>query len=141
MLVYAQESVDHCHKLRPLFTSMVEEPVSLEGLWYPNAPPEPLYGTVDFGALSKALTTVIVLDFKYGKGVPVSPVNNPQLMFYALGVYLRLQATLSKDILEQIVYVKMGIYAPRQGDTEPRWWTVDLVDLLDWGYDVLRPTV
>jgi hypothetical protein len=141
MLVHATDFVDHCNALRPLFTSMVEEPVSLEGLWYPNAPPEPLYGTVDFGALSKALTTVIVLDFKYGKGVPVSPVNNPQLMFYALGVYLRLQATLSKDVLEQIVYVKMGIYAPRQGDTEPRWWTVDLMDLWEWGHEVLKPTV
>jgi len=35
----------------------------------------------------------------------------------------------------------MGIYAPRQGDTEPRWWTVDLVDLLDWGFEVLKPAV
>ena len=35
----------------------------------------------------------------------------------------------------------MGIFAPRQGDTEPRWWTIDLLDLLDWADDVLRPAV
>ena len=31
--------------------------------------------------------TVHVIDFKYGKGVPVNADNNPQLMLYALGAY------------------------------------------------------
>ena len=31
--------------------------------------------------------TVHVIDFKYGKGVPVSAEENPQLMLYALGAY------------------------------------------------------
>ena len=141
MFGHAQDFVGHCFKLRPLFTSMVEEPVSLADLWLGVDPPEPLYGTVDFGALTKDLRTIVVLDFKYGKGVAVSPVNNPQLMFYALGVYFRLEATLTPEVLQKIVYVKMGIYAPRQGDTEPRWWTIDLMDLLEWGERVLKPTV
>jgi hypothetical protein len=141
MLGHAQDFVGHCFRLRPLFTSMVEEPVSLEELWHPEPAPEPLYGTVDFGGLTKDLRTIIVLDFKYGKGVPVSPVNNPQLMFYALGICFRLQATLTPEVLDKIVYVKMGIYAPRQGDTEPRWFTLDLMELLEWGYEVLKPTV
>jgi hypothetical protein len=141
MLVHAQSFVDHCNALRPLYTSMVEEHVSLEDLWHGEPAPEPLYGTVDFGALTKNGNTIIVLDFKYGKGVPVSPVNNPQLMFYAMGVYYRLARTLAPWMQRKIVFVKMGIYAPRQGDTEPRWWTVDLVDLLDWSYEVLKPTV
>ena len=141
MLGHARDFVYHCDALRPLFTSMVEEQVSLEDLWLGEPTPEPLYGTVDFGALTMDRRTIVVLDFKYGKGVPVSPVNNPQLMFYALGVYFRLCGTVSSEVLGKLAYVKMGIYAPRQGDTEPRWWTVDFVDLLDWGNEVLKPTV
>jgi Protein of unknown function (DUF2800) len=141
MLVHASDFVAHCDALRPLHTSMVEEQVSLEWLWTRKAPPEPLYGTVDFGALTEDQRTLIILDFKYGKGVPVSPKDNPQLMFYALGVYFRLYQTVGPEVLHKILYVKMGIYAPRQGDTEPRWWTVDFVDLLDWGYDILKPAV
>jgi hypothetical protein len=141
MFGHARDFIYHCTALRPLYTSMVEEPVSLEGLWLGERTPEPLYGTVDFGALTMDRRTIVVLDFKYGKGVPVAPENNPQLMFYALGVYFRLWETLTPEVLDKIVYVKMGIYAPRQGDTEPRWWTVDLVDLLDWGNEVLKPTV
>ena len=141
MLVHASDFVAHCDALRPLHTSMVEEQVSLEGLWPHIDPPEPLYGTVDFGALTEDRRTIIVLDFKYGKGVSVSPVNNPQLMFYALGIYFRLCATLTPEVLDKVLYVRMGIYAPRQGDTEPRWWTIDLVDLLDWGNDILKPAV
>jgi hypothetical protein len=143
MLVHAQDFVDHCNALRPLFTSMVEEPVSLENLWLVPGltPPEPLYGTVDFGGLTKDQRTIVVLDFKYGKGVPVAPENNPQLMFYALGVYFRLWDTLTPEVLDKIVYVRMGICAPRQGDTGPRWWDIELVDLLDWGFDVLKPAV
>ena len=140
MLAHAQSFVDICAALKPLYTSMVEEQVSLEELWLLDSP-EPLYGTVDFGALTEDQRTIIVLDFKYGKGVPVSPTNNPQLMFYALGVYFRLCATLTPEVLDRVLYVRMGIYAPRQGDTEPRWWTVDLVDLLDWGFEVLKPAV
>jgi hypothetical protein len=141
MLLHAQDFVDHCFRLRPLFTSMVEEQVSLEDLWLGEPTPEPLYGTVDFGALTMDRRTIVVLDFKYGKGVPVAPGNNPQLMFYALGVYYRLQATLTPEVLDKIVYVRMGIYAPRQGDAEPRWWDIELFDLLDWGNEVLKPTV
>jgi hypothetical protein len=143
MLDHAYDFVNHCNDLRPLFTSMVEEQVSLEDLWryVGRTPPEPLYGTVDFGALSRDKRTLIVLDFKYGKGVAVSPKDNPQLMFYALGVYFRLYETLTPEIWSKILYVRLGIYAPRQGDTEPRWWTLDLVELLDWGKDILRPAI
>ncbi|MEI3133028.1 MAG: DUF2800 domain-containing protein [[Ruminococcus] torques] len=31
--------------------------------------------------------TLFVIDFKYGKGVPVSAEENPQMMLYALGAY------------------------------------------------------
>ena len=143
MLSHAQDFVDHCNALRPLATSMVEEHVDLEDLWLDRneTPPEPLYGTVDFGALSHDHRTLIALDFKYGKGVPVYVENNPQLMFYALGVYYRLRRTLSSNITDRITTVQLGVYAPRQGDTEPRWWTLDLIDLLEWGESILRPAV
>ena len=48
-----------------------------------------------------------VIDFKYGKGVPVSAENNPQMKLYALG------AILEYSILYNIEKVVMVIVQPR----------------------------
>ena len=45
------------------------------------------FGTAD--AIIIADGTMEVIDFKYGKGVKVSAVENPQMMIYALGAYAR----------------------------------------------------
>ena len=49
-----------------------------------------LYAPEGFGTADCILTqgnTLYVIDFKYGKGVPVSAKENPQMMLYALGAY------------------------------------------------------
>ena len=43
------------------------------------------FGTVDCVIISEK--TLHIIDFKYGRGVEVSPVENSQLMIYALGAY------------------------------------------------------
>lgn len=73
-----------------------------------------------------------IVDFKYGQGVPVSPVRNPQLMYYALGAY-----ALFRDI-DDIDTVCMSIVQPRI-QTEPETWQLPLADLLSWAREVLQP--
>ena len=48
--------------------------------WIPDG-----FGTADCILISQNVLHVI--DFKYGKGVPVSAEHNPQLVLYALGAY------------------------------------------------------
>jgi hypothetical protein len=47
------------------------------------------FGTADCVLIGRVgeETSMVVVDFKYGKGVKVDPEDNPQLMLYALGAY------------------------------------------------------
>lgn len=60
-----------------------------------------------------------IIDLKYGKGVPVSPVDNPQLMLYALGAYN------NYSFIYDIKTVTMSIVQPRLGVFESYTVTVD----------------
>ena len=62
------------------------------------------FGTSDAVIVSDK--TLEVIDFKYGKGVPVSAENNPQLRLYALGAYIALSS------LYDFTEVKMAIFQP-----------------------------
>lgn len=74
--------------------------------------------------------TLYVIDFKYGKGVPVSAEMNPQMQLYALGAYD------AYSILYPITKVKLVIVQPRVG--EPSEWELSANALLAWG-DMVRP--
>lgn len=63
------------------------------------------FGTADFIAIGE--NTLIIVDFKYGKGVEVSAQENPQLMIYALG------ALDMFDYIYDIKKVELHIYQPR----------------------------
>lgn len=67
-----------------------------------------------------------VIDFKYGKGVPVSAEGNPQMALYALGAY-----ELYK-LLYPINRIRFSIVQPRISDA-PSEWECSLKELLDWG--------
>ena len=75
--------------------------------------------------------TVEVIDLKYGKGVEVSALNNPQLRLYGLGAY-----ELLKDF-EDIHTIKMTIVQPRLNNISSE--TVDADDLVDWGLNTVKP--
>lgn len=74
-------------------------------------------------------STLYVIDFKYGKGVPVSAENNPQMKLYALGAYLEY------GFLYDIKEVQMAIVQPRLYN-EPSVAKISLEELLAWGESI-----
>jgi hypothetical protein len=63
------------------------------------------FGTADCILISNNILHII--DFKYGKGVPVDAENNAQLLLYALGAYL------TYEMIFPIEHIKMSIVQPR----------------------------
>lgn len=72
-----------------------------------------------------------IIDLKYGKGVPVSAEDNPQLRLYALGTLSML------DPLYEITQVRMTIYQPRLDNISTD--EMPAADLYTWGEEVVRP--
>lgn len=68
---------------------------------------------------------VHVIDFKYGKGVPVNAENNPQLMLYALGAYQAYR------MLYPVSRAKLTIVQPRLDSVSE--WECPAEDLLKFG--------
>ncbi|MED4495575.1 DUF2800 domain-containing protein [Heyndrickxia coagulans] len=84
------------------------------------------FGTVD--CLIIGGDTLYITDFKYGKGVPVSAENNPQMMLYALGAYY------TYSFLYQIKNVHLAIIQPRIDNISE--WEISADDLLAWGEEI-----
>lgn len=87
------------------------------------------FGTGD--ALIVSDDTLTVVDLKYGKGVEVSAVGNPQMRLYALG------ALATYGAIYDIEQVRMVIFQPRLGNVSVEEVAVD--DLLAWAENVVRP--
>lgn len=77
--------------------------------------------------------TLHVIDFKYGKGVPVSAEENPQMMLYALG------AIDFYSIIYDIKRIVLTIFQPRSDGDTVKEWAIDRDKLLDWGVFTVRP--
>nr|DAK28406.1 MAG TPA: PD-(D/E)XK nuclease superfamily protein [Caudoviricetes sp.] len=87
------------------------------------------FGTVDCVIVSEK--TLHIIDFKYGRGVDVSPVENSQLMIYALGAYDLYSSFYDFE------NVKLTIVQPRLS-AEPKTWECDVQHLLDFA-EKLKP--
>ncbi|AYK56011.1 DUF2800 domain-containing protein [Bacillus subtilis] len=72
-----------------------------------------------------------IIDFKYGMGVLVDAVENPQMKLYALG------ALEIYDSLYDIEEVSMTIFQPRRENVST--WTIPVNELKDWAENELRP--
>lgn len=72
-----------------------------------------------------------IVDFKYGMGVLVDAVDNPQMKLYALG------ALEIYDSLYDINEVSMTIFQPRRENVST--WTVPVEDLKSWAEEELKP--
>ena len=87
------------------------------------------FGTGDCVIVADGRLTIV--DFKYGKGIPVDATHNTQLMCYALG------ALDAFDGIYTIDNVRLVIYQPRleniSTDEFPK------AELIAWGRDVLAP--
>ena len=87
------------------------------------------FGTGDCIIISD--NTLHTIDFKYGQGVLVEAVENPQMMLYALG------ALELYDSLYDIEQISMTIYQPRRENIST--WTIHITELKDWAENTLRP--
>lgn len=84
------------------------------------------FGTGDMVIVADEVLEVV--DLKYGKGVPVSAINNSQMRLYALGAYA------AYSLLYDIKTVKMTIVQPRLDSVTTD--TMAIVDLLAWGESI-----
>lgn len=87
------------------------------------------FGTSDATIIADGLMEVI--DFKYGKGVRVSAVDNEQMKIYALGAYLK------HSFEYHIDRVRMTIVQPRIDNLSE--FEMSVADLLKWADEELRP--
>lgn len=89
--------------------------------WVPEG-----FGTGDMVIVADGILEVI--DLKYGKGVPVSAVENTQMRLYALGAYD------VNEFLYDIKTVRMTIVQPRLDSVSTD--EMALEELLDWGEEI-----
>lgn len=87
------------------------------------------FGTAD--CLVLAGDVLHVIDYKHGKGVPVSADHNPQMMLYALG------AISAYSMLYTFKTVKMAIVQPRLGNISE--FEMQVSDLQAWGTKTVTP--
>ena len=86
------------------------------------------FGTGDAVIIAEGKLEII--DLKYGKGVEVSAVDNPQLRLYALGAYEAF------DVLYGFDTVEMTIYQPRLDNISSE--SISVSELLEWGESVKK---
>ena len=84
------------------------------------------FGTGDVVIIADDMIQII--DLKYGKGVGISAIGNPQLRLYGLGAYLE------NSLLYDIRRVKMTIIQPRLENISTEELTAE--ELLDWAEEV-----
>lgn len=91
--------------------------------WVPEG-----FGTGDMVMVSDKYFEIV--DLKYGKGVPVSAINNSQMRLYALGMYEAFGYLYGAD------EVRMTIVQPRLDSVSTETISVD--ELLSWGEEVKK---
>ena len=89
--------------------------------WVPEG-----FGTGDMVIVADGILEVI--DLKYGKGVPVSAIENTQMRLYALGAYD------VNEFLYDVRTVRMTIVQPRLDSVSTD--EMALEELLDWGEEI-----
>ena len=108
---------------------VIEKKITLNNLYWDSKPPEELFGTVDFGAAVG--TTLHVVDYKHGKGIPVDAEDNPQIVYYALGLFF----AMTKGNEKRFTDVELTIIQPRapHKDGPVRTWYISVEELMAWG--------
>lgn len=76
--------------------------------------------------------TLTIIDYKYGQGVAVSAVDNPQMKLYALG------ALNDYGIAYDVIKTEMHIFQPRIDNVSDCHLMVE--DLTEWAEKTVKPT-
>lgn len=84
------------------------------------------FGTADVLIVTE--DTIRVIDLKFGAGVPVSAINNPQLRLYGMGAL---------NLFPHTKYILTTINQPRLASRDTESLTKQ--ELLDWAFDFVRP--
>lgn len=88
--------------------------------WVPDG-----WGTADCAIIADG--RIEVIDLKYGKGIPVSAIDNPQIRLYSLGAYEL------NSMLYDIDSVGMTIIQPRLDSVSTE--SMSITDLVKWAED------
>lgn len=128
-----QEMLDHAEGYADYIQELTKTPDAIVLLeqrvdfspWVPQG-----FGTCDCIIIQGNVLTII--DYKYGVGVPVSAVDNPQMKLYALG------ALNDYGIAYDVTRVEMHIYQPRINNISDCSLMVE--DLLEWAEKTVKPT-
>ena len=91
-----------------------------------------MFGTNDASIYIPALAKMIVYDYKHGAGVPVSAIENPQMLYYATGA---LTGMNNRPVFE----IELVIVQPRCdfGGEKVKRWKTDPAFLTDWIGDLI----
>lgn len=98
---------------------------------------KPLFGWVDRWVLRVTQKRLVVIDFKYGKGIVVDAIDNGQLRYYALGLLCMLKDYPIDDV-ELIIVQPRGMSI----DLPPiRREILAVPELLEWLDTILAPGI
>jgi hypothetical protein len=117
-VVYTRSQIGEGDK--PLFEQRVDF-----SDWVPDG-----FGTADVVILSKY--SIRVIDLKFGKGIPISAVDNTQLRLYALGAYSKF-----KEEYPDIKEVSYTIHQPRLDSISTDGTSIS--KLVDWANYFVKP--
>jgi len=96
------------------------------------------FGTLDVGIVVQPLGLVVIRDLKFGKGLPVQPEHNAQLMIYAAGFWDQIASKVWKR--KDKPKFRIIIDQPRN-DGGGGEWEVSYEDLMLFMVDVKRAGV
>lgn len=117
----------------------VEQRVCLDA-WFENQKlPVSLFGTADALLFEPKLLEIV--DYKNGAGVKVTPVWNPQHLFYAAGAVFYAAAAVQLRSIPMPDRLRLTVVQPHAGGEPIRSWDLSLVDLMMWIDEVLKPGV
>lgn len=125
MLQCAAEYRDYIQELTTEDTIVLLEKRVDFSPWVPEG-----FGTADCILIHG--DTMDVIDYKYGKGVAVSAVDNPQEKLYGLG------ALNDYGFAYDIKKIRLHIFQPRMNNISVDELSVDV--LLEWGDKAVKPT-
>lgn len=125
MIECAQAYADYIEELKTSNDAIVllEQKVDFSP-WVPDG-----FGTCDCIIIQD--DTLVIIDYKYGKGVQVSAKDNPQMKLYALG------ALNDYGFACDVKRVEMHIFQPRLGNISDDALTTD--ELLAWAENTVKP--